>query len=503
MQVLRKISEWAGHILFFVLYYLYLWRVVDLRLIYHGGGVVTNFPVFYTGWGFFRECLCHPGGVVVYASAFLAQFFYIGWAGALVATVQAFLMWLCTRVIVSVVSGWRVRWVCFVPSILLLVSYAMYSYQFTAGMTVLAALGFVCLYLWIVSKGRVPSLLVFLALSIIVYATTGAGYLLFTAICAIYELLVRRRQIVCVMYLLLAPIVLQVVGMLVFDEGIVDTLLCFRPFSRVGGQGMVEGMMTMSYTFYLFVPVAVSGLWLIRRFSAGPSGGLFVWSEKPVSKVIGLALPFVIGVAACGLLHNSDLKTSLEVDYYACQKMWPEVLVAAKRLARDKFASHAVNRALYHTGRLAEDMFAYPQRSEAMLVPTTAKLPAYWAGFDSFIDLGQVNLAGYLLGLSMEANGERPIILKRLALVDMAKGNIGRGVGEGVFGENRDGPEPVNGYGGSAPAKLYGGQGQVFSRSKNRYEHAAGPSRQKQTEPDDFRVHDGGIFIDVAVRQVH
>jgi hypothetical protein len=70
-------------------------------------------------------------------------------------------------------------------------------------------------------------------------------------------------------------------------------------------------------------------------------------------------------------------------------------------------------------------MFAYPQRPETLLIPTAAKVPAYWAGFDTFIDLGQVNLAGYLLGLSMEANGERPIILKRLALVDMAKGNIG------------------------------------------------------------------------------
>jgi hypothetical protein len=292
-------------------------------------------------------------------------------------------------------------------------------------MTVLAALGFVCLYLWIVSKGRVPSLLVFSALSIIVYATTGAGYLLFTALCALYELLVRRRLKVCVMYFLLAPIVLQVIGMLVFDEGIVDTLLYFRPFSKESGLGMVEGMLTMSYVFYLFVPVAVSGLWLIRRFSAGPSGGLFVWSEKPVSKVIGLALPFVIGVAAGGLLNNSDLKTALEVDYYACQKMWPEVLKAARCFPRDKFASHAVNRALYHTGRLTEDMFAYPQSFEMLLIPATARVPMYWASFDTFIDLGQVNLAGYLLSLSMEANGERPIILKRLALVNMAKGNTG------------------------------------------------------------------------------
>src|SRR4030042_1895877 len=39
--------------LFFILFYLYLWLYVDLRLMYHGAGIITNFPVFYKGWTFF------------------------------------------------------------------------------------------------------------------------------------------------------------------------------------------------------------------------------------------------------------------------------------------------------------------------------------------------------------------------------------------------------------------------------------------------------------------
>ncbi len=71
MRLLRKLSggvagEASISLLFFALYYLYLWLVVDLRLIYHGGGIILNFPVFYRGWEFFQGFLSYPGGPVDY-----------------------------------------------------------------------------------------------------------------------------------------------------------------------------------------------------------------------------------------------------------------------------------------------------------------------------------------------------------------------------------------------------------------------------------------------------
>lgn len=76
-------------VIFFLLFYLYFWLVVDLRLLYEGGGVITNFPAFFTGWTFFRGFLSRPGGLVEYLSALLSQLFYYSWAGALVVTLQA------------------------------------------------------------------------------------------------------------------------------------------------------------------------------------------------------------------------------------------------------------------------------------------------------------------------------------------------------------------------------------------------------------------------------
>ena len=103
--------------------------------------------------------------------------------------------------------------------------------------------------------------------------------------------------------------------------------------------------------------------------------------------------------------------------------MWPEVLEAANRNSGQKVANKAVNRALYHTGRLAEDMFCYSQNVEALFMDHRSGGPAFWELYDTFIDLGQINMAEYALMTCVETYGERPILLKRLALVNMVKGN--------------------------------------------------------------------------------
>jgi hypothetical protein len=437
----RRLSGSVGwtaalSLLFFVLNYLYLWQVVDLRLIYHGGGIILNFPVFYRGWEFFRETASWPGGLVEYISAFFAQFFYVGWAGALVATVQAWLLWQCSGSIMRGISGRRVRWVCFIPAICLLVIYSRYSYQFTIVMALLVALGFVCLYLRVPLPSKPLALLVFLVLSIVLYAIAGWVYLLFAVLCAIYELLVGRRWLMGVMYLVAAPVVSYIEGLLVFDMSIIYALRHLRSFSYEAG----TVILTVLCILYLFLPVTVTGLWLAGLFCARAARYNSSKAEKNESNqasrfsagwagitlnIVGWLLPFVMGVVAVGLSYSDDLKMMLEVNYYAYRRMWPEVLQTARGNPDGRFTSCVVNRALYHTGRLAEEMFAYPQRPEALFMQNKTSETVFWELFDICIDLGQMNLAEYSLLISIGKYGEQPILLRRLVLVNMVKGRTG------------------------------------------------------------------------------
>jgi hypothetical protein len=105
--------------------------------------------------------------------------------------------------------------------------------------------------------------------------------------------------------------------------------------------------------------------------------------------------------------------------------MWPEVLQAASSHSDDFFIVHAVNQALYHTGRLGYDMFCYPQHPDTLFLIAEERRLGHWKKFDTFIELGFINLAENALVESLEIFGERPILLKRLALTNMVEGNSG------------------------------------------------------------------------------
>jgi len=192
--------------LFFILFYLYLWLYVDLRLMYHGAGIITNFPVFYKGWTFFLPFLSYPGGPLEYLSAFLSQLFYYSWIGALVVTVQAWLLSVC------------------IDYILLLVLYTRYTYHFVTTMAFLAALLTACIYVKAtLLRARISSCVgVFLILSVILYCLSGGAFLLFAVVCAIYELIFRSRWKMSLFYLLCAAVIPYVLGLLIFGVSIID-----------------------------------------------------------------------------------------------------------------------------------------------------------------------------------------------------------------------------------------------------------------------------------------
>jgi len=429
----------AQTLLFFLLFYVYLWSGVDLRLIYHGGGIIVNFPVFYRGWEFFREFLSYPGGPVEYASAFLAQFFRIGWAGAMIVTVQALLVWLCAGRIIRAIFGREIRWASFIAPIAVLIPYARYSYQFGTTLALLTALGFVCLYLGIKSKDNLTRLAVFVILSAILYWVAGWVYPIFTAMCVIYELLVKKRRAMSVAYLLLALVVLYVERLVVFGRGVVDVTGNFGHYSYQTGTMAASSI----YVLYIFLPVCLIALLLLDIFSAGRPWLSGQWEKLrarfgfvkagegtgTVFNFTAAVLPFAMAVAAVYFLHDGKTRALIEIDYYACQKRWPEVL----RLAQNNphhiwvnlWVNHAVNRALYHRGELADDMFAYPQRPEALFLTAEKGATTCWKLADTYCDLGQMNMASYWLTSAIEYYGEQPMLMKRLALVNMVRGNIG------------------------------------------------------------------------------
>ncbi len=424
-----------------------------MHLIYHGGGVITNFPPFYKDWAFFRESLTYPGGLVEYISAFLSQFLYYPWAGAIVITLQAWLIFICTGCFFKAINARRLCWLRFVPPILLLITYSQYTFYFLTTMALLAAMFCVCLYLRTTSNNKPFLLVTFLTLSVILYTIAGGAYLLFATLCVIYELILRRRRNLGLLFLLSALIIPYVLGVLFFSVSIINAFGNLLPLSwKVLSYKSSEEMIVVVSILYLLVPLVTLGLGFWRIFAGSPyaplqqvgnsktapvlnkSGrkdgkklrtGIFSWyRSSPIIKWTAESMVLFVVAGSVFFWHNNKRRTSFAVDYYACKRMWPEVIDSARRYSNSYFIVHSVNRALYHTGRLNYDILVYPQHPSTLFLPIKEHASVSWKRFDTYIDLGLINKAEHDLMESLEKFGERPTILKRLALINMVKGNI-------------------------------------------------------------------------------
>ncbi|HUU16931.1 MAG TPA: DUF6057 family protein [Sedimentisphaerales bacterium] len=451
---LRKLSGWviggaSRSFIFFVLFYLYVWFCVDLRLIYYGAGVITNFPVFYKGWAFFSTFLSYPGGPLEYLSAFLSQLFYYSWAGALVVTVQAWLLSVCIDYLSKATNLPRFRWMRFIPPILLLILYTRYTYHFPTTLAFLTALLLVCLYLKMtLSQTAISRYLgTFLSLSVIMYYLAGGAFLLFVVVCAIYELFFRSRWKTGLFYLLSAVVIPYVVGLLVFRVSIIDAFSNLLPFSwKILYYESRKRGVTIVYLLYLLPPLTLlaSGLWQIlrqrlhfvkgrpnkkpakkRNKSSNRPAKILSWFRHSPKLRWGIESLLLLAVAGSAVFLSSDenLKIRFKVDYYAYHKMWPELLKSARSNPTNPFIAHAINRALYHTGRLNYDMFSWPQNPDYLFLSDTGYKWVDWQIFDVYLDLGLINIAENALTDCLEGLGDRPMVLQRLALINMVKAN--------------------------------------------------------------------------------
>jgi hypothetical protein len=441
-----------------MLFYIYLRLYIDLKLIYHGAGIITNFPVFYKGWSFLLPFLSYPGGPVEYLSAFLSQLFYYSWAGALVVTVQAWLMCLCLYYMLKVANLRASHLICFASPILLLVLYTQYTFYFVTTMAFLAALVTVCLYLrTTLSHNKVFSCVItFLILSVILYYLACGALLLFAIICTIYELIFRSRWKTSLFYLLSAAAVPYLLGVLVFGIDIIDAFSNLLPFSwKILKYEARKRDVTIVYALYLLPPLTLLlyGLWWkvaekvkkrtgrkpakehrniisplpCTRAVQGLPAKIFSWYRRWPKLEFSVELLLLLAIAGCAVHFSRDdgLRTRFKVDYYAFHKMWPELLTSAQHDPTDPLIAHAVDRALYYRGRLGYDMFSWPQSPDYLFLSGEKYKGLYWKIFDVFLDLGVVNIAENDLTECLEGLGDRPMILQRLALINMVKGNLG------------------------------------------------------------------------------
>jgi hypothetical protein len=446
----RESLEWPLLVLpvaaFFLVYYLCLWKRVDVQLIYHGGGVLQDFPSFYWGWEFARAFQTHPGGLVEYVSAFMAQSLYSSWFGALVLTLQAAIVYLSIEGCLRVFGAKRLGWIGFIPPLLFLAIYSKYRHYSVAITSF--TVGLVFSWLWLRMASEKPRWRAASAVVIVgcLYAAAPSALLVFLPLAVLFEMLHPASWLKLLLWVGLSSLVPWQAGAALFGFAPGEAYAKLLPIvwtpqamKTIGTRAVIA-----LYLIPLFFCLAIA-LWTFwaaskrskdqDRSKAPATPGLEA-DEKALerggktltgskARVWRLGATIVLALVPLVVVFfelNPKTKATLTVDYLAWHGRWPEVFAAAKGNARNPVVACTVAQASYHTGTLTLKLPSLTSPADLML--SGDRQQSHWKKSDLYFDLGYLNMALHHLTESMEFYGERPVLLQRLALVNLALTNI-------------------------------------------------------------------------------
>jgi hypothetical protein len=460
-RLLRRAGSSTPGIVFFGAFYLFLWRWVEPHLIYHGGGELRDFPAFFWGWDFFQEFLSYPGGMAEYLAALLSQLFFHSWLGALAVTVLAWLICFCAAAFLKTLGPPWLRFVAFVLPLLMLALYSQYVHCLAPATSLASALAALCLYLRLRTVGPWARFGGLVLLSALLYGFANGALLLFALLCAVLELPGRGPWQAVWLPLALAALLPYAVGVLVFGTASAEAFARLLPFIWKGHL-FSPRWMPMLCGLFLLLPLTGLAVLLWRaaaKVFLSPAAGPLpakaltdlpgsqpgaqqplglesaraesLWPSPPAGQqpagaawrpVVEAGCLLVAAGAVLGQFHDKQLKAILATDYYAYHQSWPQVLESARANPNNPYVLCAVNQALYHTAGLANALPSAPTASDLLLYEH--KYRSHWNKAGLYLDLGCANFALHHLAEAVEFYGERPMLLRRLAVVNLAIGNL-------------------------------------------------------------------------------
>ncbi len=438
----RILRRGVGTGLVFLIIYLFLWLVIDPRLIHHRMGLLTPYHWFsyHTGWPLFFEHLGRVGGLVEYLTRLLSQFYAIGWVGALIITVATWSAGFLADQISRRAGRASAGMLRFVPAAIVLGLYAGYNHPLSEVLTLLAAISGYLLYVRLAPPVTILRLLLLVLTCTVLYWMAGSGSLLFPVMVAVDELLIGGRKLraaAAVACVGVIPWVASVLFALDVQHAYISFLLWVP--------GVMLRKWPLMLALFAFFPTVLAGaaLWGAARGHDAPSPSdrpsragdaspgrkprRFPLGRLPV-RAIAIAVLFC-GVAA-GIWFSLDSfsRAMLKIDYDFEHGRWTDVLSSAEQLPRGmyNFRCHRnIMLALYHSGRFGDEMFHYPQASGLSLLNTPdaqRDVGSYYQESRLYLDLGLVNAAEKCAYEALSTSGDQPAVLEELATINVVKG---------------------------------------------------------------------------------
>jgi hypothetical protein len=451
MQPLMKNLSGRGrnlpvvYVLFFVAFYLFLRLFVKTELVYYYFEMTCKWPFFKTGWEFLQDCLSYPGGPSQYIAAFLTQMLYYPWIGALCITLIAYGIFYLTVRLTRIPKDSYLLIVCFIPAILILMICGRYENPLSTATALLIVAFFSFLYEKISLHLGWFRVISFFIISGILFYVTGVTTLVFILLAFLFEYFNRDKPLLACFNLLLGLTACWLVGIYVFKLELKELYIYSNPFVETRQNFDREKWARIfEMILFVFIPIVVllsagtqkaaQGRHTSRQLRRGHER-----DSKAIKKILDNLLPdkykwtmqtaMLALIAAPSFILSLDLKYKrvFQVGYFTNLRKWPQVLDVVKKGPLEQyfpFCNNAVNRALYYTDRLGDEMFTYPQNyrnSDLVFCPFPRGDEVYMERSVVCLDLGLVNVAEELAFEFLQMTDDSPYILKQLALISIVK----------------------------------------------------------------------------------
>ena len=455
--MLHRIKQVPHNLIFFLLFTAYIWLVIEPHLIYNCfGNILSDAPIFMTGWTFLKNSLGLPGGLVMYVSGFLSQLYYYSWLGTVIIVLSAlFLCELSRRHLVA--AGYaRATILASFPAVLLFLMYSRYKHPLSASLAVSLGLLFSLIFERLHLRRFLIRALVYCLMAAVLFWLAGTGGLcVFLLMTAIYAIFVHRDFVLPVLALPAGFVIVWGLAQYVFLIPPQQAFFILTPVSHVVATGMKTFSKALLIILYSFVPFSVLLLLLggkmfkrtrqnrkirskrNRRKKTHTANGQKKLSVTTFKKSAVFAFPISLMVAGLYFSYDRMSKPFFLAHDYSLRKQWDKILKLSHSLPRGKtnvYFNHDIIRALYHTGRLPHDLFEFPLTPHGLFL-THEKKVSYLTQLklcDAYLELGHVNMAEKLASEILATKNHSGIAIEKLAWI-----NIIKSTGRPTVGQDR------------------------------------------------------------------
>jgi hypothetical protein len=413
-------------ILFFAFAWLYILRVVNPEITYF-----IQQPAFYVGKRYIYGHLSYPGGIIEYVSAFLSQFLYFPWIGALVFVLVIWFISFITGRILKLIglNAFKLLLQLF-PAIVLLYIHSSNDYILATTMILLSSVLFFYFYILFRDKTAVIRSVVLILSSVALFYISGGGALLhYVFLCLLFEIFNFKRYktaLIILASLLFAAIIPYLSARFIFYVAMKQAyffLLLPEPYYHPP---------VLLYVLFVFYAVPIV-LGVLKKYNILSSDYLLNTGKHAGKKLLPY-LMFAIEVVIVGGLTvltmvfavKPEQKFVNNIRYLAYNEEWKKILeLVRKHPSNDMFVNFHTARALYHTGKMADDLFNYSQYwgKHSLFLGEIVSRTLLMDNSDVYFDLGHIRAAQHWAYEAQTIYENSPRIIKRLSLTNIILGN--------------------------------------------------------------------------------